>query len=102
LIADVFLPVSSSLLMVARCLVWSDRRISIWSPDIIERRAVASAQHGRWAQRARRPAVLKAIQELAGRTSLTVTLQYMHLAPSALRDAINLLDQRAWQRDFEG
>jgi hypothetical protein len=46
---------------------------------------------------AMRGAVPKAIQELAGHTSLTVTLRYMHLAPSALRDAIRLLDDRSWQ-----
>ncbi|MBI5479940.1 MAG: site-specific integrase, partial [Deltaproteobacteria bacterium] len=33
----------------------------------------------------------KAIQELAGHTSLNVTLRYMHLAPGVLRDAIRLL-----------
>ena len=46
---------------------------------------------------AMRGAVPKAIQELAGHTTLTVTLRYMHLAPSALRDAIRLLDDRSWQ-----
>jgi hypothetical protein len=30
-------------------------------------------------------------------TTLAVTLRYMHLAPSALRDAIQLLDRPAWQ-----
>ncbi len=44
-----------------------------------------------------RGAVPKAIQELAGHTTLAVTLRYMHLAPSALRDAIQLLDRPAWQ-----
>jgi site-specific recombinase XerD len=38
-----------------------------------------------------RGATAKAIQELAGHTSLTVTLRYMHLAPHALKDAIGLL-----------
>ena len=38
------------------------------------------------------------IQELAGHTTLTVTLRYMHLAPSALRDAISLLSDRSWQK----
>jgi integrase len=46
---------------------------------------------------AMRGAVPKAIQELAGHTTLAVTLRYMHLAPSALRDAIQLLDRPAWQ-----
>ena len=44
-----------------------------------------------------RGAVPKAIQELAGHTTLAVTLRYMHLAPSALRDAVRLLDWPAWQ-----
>jgi integrase len=34
----------------------------------------------------------KAIQELAGHSTLSMTLRYMHLAPSALREAIGLLD----------
>ncbi len=34
----------------------------------------------------------KAVQELAGHSTLGVTLRYMHLAPSALREAIALLD----------
>jgi integrase len=41
---------------------------------------------------AMRGAAPKAIQELAGHTTLTMTLRYMHLAPSALREAIGLLD----------
>jgi len=39
-----------------------------------------------------RGAAPKAIQELAGHSTLTMTLRYMHLAPSALREAIALLD----------
>jgi hypothetical protein len=34
----------------------------------------------------------KAIQELVGHSTLTVTLRYMHLAPSALTEAIGLLN----------
>jgi integrase len=34
----------------------------------------------------------KAVQELAGHSTLAMTLRYMHLAPSALREAIALLD----------
>ncbi|MCC6902019.1 MAG: hypothetical protein IT377_23810 [Polyangiaceae bacterium] len=34
----------------------------------------------------------KAIQELLGYSTLSMTLGYMHLAPSALREAIGLLD----------
>lgn len=41
---------------------------------------------------AMRGAAPKAIQELAGHSTLTMTLRYMHLAPSALREAIGLLD----------
>jgi len=41
---------------------------------------------------AMRGAAPKAIQELAGHSTLTMTLRYMHLAPSALREAIALLD----------
>jgi hypothetical protein len=39
-----------------------------------------------------RGAAPKAIQELAGRSTLSMTLRHMHLAPSALREAIRLLD----------
>lgn len=34
----------------------------------------------------------KAIRELAGHSTLAMTLRYLHLAPSALREAIGLLD----------
>jgi integrase len=34
----------------------------------------------------------KAIQELVGHSTLSMTLRYMHLAPSALREAIDLLN----------
>jgi integrase len=43
---------------------------------------------------AMRGAAPKAIQELAGHRSLTVTLRYMHLTETALRDTIRLLDMR--------
>jgi integrase len=47
---------------------------------------------------AMRGAAPKAIQELAGHTTLTMTMRYMHLAPAALREAISLLDSRSpWQ-----
>jgi integrase len=36
----------------------------------------------------------KAIQELAGHTDLSQTMRYMHLSPSALDDAIRLLDTK--------
>jgi len=39
-----------------------------------------------------RGAVPKAIQELVGHSTLSMTLRYMHLAPSALREAIGLLE----------
>lgn len=41
---------------------------------------------------AMRGAAPKAIQELAGHKSMKVTMRYMHLTESALRDAIRLLD----------
>jgi hypothetical protein len=42
--------------------------------------------------RAMRGAAPKAIQELVGHCTLTMTLRYMHLAPSALTEAIGLLN----------
>jgi site-specific recombinase XerD len=41
---------------------------------------------------AMRSAASKAIQDLADHSTLTMTLRYMHLASSALREAIGLLD----------
>ncbi|MDX2053056.1 MAG: tyrosine-type recombinase/integrase [Polyangiaceae bacterium] len=41
---------------------------------------------------AMRGAAPKAVQELAGHSTLTMTLRYMHLAPSALYEAIALLN----------
>jgi Phage integrase family len=41
---------------------------------------------------AMRGAAPKAIQELVGHSTLTMTLRYMHLAPSALTEAIDLLN----------
>ncbi len=41
---------------------------------------------------AMRGAAPKAIQELAGHSTLAMTMRYMHLAPIALRQAIELLD----------
>ena len=41
-----------------------------------------------------RGAPAKAIQELAGHQSLSMTLRYMHLTPSARDAAIRLLDER--------
>jgi hypothetical protein len=41
-----------------------------------------------------RGAPAKAVQELAGHESLTTTLRYMHLSPSARDQAIGLLDER--------
>ena len=43
---------------------------------------------------AMRGAPVKAIQELAGHESLTTTLRYMHLSPSARDQAIALLNER--------
>ena len=41
---------------------------------------------------AMRGAAPKAIQELVGHSTLTMTLRYMHLAPSALAEAMGLLN----------
>jgi len=41
---------------------------------------------------AMRGAAPKAIQDLAGHQSMAVTNRYMHLAPGALRTAIDLLE----------
>ena len=41
---------------------------------------------------AMRGAAPKAIQELVGHSTLTMTLRYMHLAPTALCEAIDLLN----------
>lgn len=49
---------------------------------------------------AMRGAAPKAIQELAGHSTLAQTMRYMHLAPSALREAIELLN--AGQRRDHG
>ena len=61
---------------------------------------------------AMRGASPKAIQELAGHSSLNTTQRYMHLSPGASRHAIDLLDaprteigphdenaDRAWQKN---
>jgi hypothetical protein len=47
-----------------------------------------------------RGAPAKAIQELAGHTSLTTTLRYMHLSPSERQGAIRLLNRREEGRIF--
>jgi integrase len=44
---------------------------------------------------AMRGAAPRAIQELAGHASISVTQRYMHLAPSALKEAIALLEGRS-------
>jgi len=45
-----------------------------------------------------RGAAPKAIQELAGHESLSTTLRYMHLSPSAGDQSIALLNQRHFLR----
>jgi integrase len=50
---------------------------------------------------AMRGAAPKAIQELAGHKSLKVTLRYMHLTETALRDTMRLLEQRGDGRNQE-
>jgi integrase len=49
-------------------------------------------RHTFCSQLAMRGAAPKAIQDLAGHSTLSMTLRYMHVAPSALREAIGLLD----------
>lgn len=51
---------------------------------------------------AMRGAAPKAIQELAGHKSLKVTLRYMHLTETALRDTMRLLEQRGEGRSEGG
>jgi integrase len=51
---------------------------------------------------AMRGAAPKAIQELVGHSTLTMTLRYMHLAPSALREAVALLDSGQQMGNAEG
>jgi site-specific recombinase XerD len=41
-----------------------------------------------------RGAPLKAIQELLGHATITMTMRYAHLAPEVTRDAVRLLDFR--------
>ena len=53
---------------------------------------VAFAGHTFCSHLAMRGAAPKAIQELVGHSTLTMTLRYMHLAPSALTEAIGLLN----------
>ena len=43
---------------------------------------------------AMRGAAPKAVQELAGHSDITTTMKYMHLAPTALLEAIDLLNDR--------
>jgi site-specific recombinase XerD len=46
---------------------------------------------------AMRGAPARAIQELAGHQDLMTTQRYMHLSPSAVENAIRLLEQPAWR-----
>src|SRR5580658_2244323 len=68
---------------------------------IEDRKAIDRRRNGgrrRAASKAAEPAgppPAKAIQELAGHESLSTTLRYMHLSPSALDHAIRLLDHCA-------
>jgi len=41
-----------------------------------------------------RGAPLKAVQELLGHATITMTMRYAHLAPEVTRDAVRLLDLR--------
>ncbi|HVO67410.1 MAG TPA: tyrosine-type recombinase/integrase [Syntrophales bacterium] len=45
-------------------------------------------------------ASLKAIQELLGHSSIQTTMRYAHLSPSALEEAVNLLETNGSKKDF--
>jgi hypothetical protein len=47
-----------------------------------------------------RGAPARAIQELAGHQDLGTTQRYMHLSPSAIESAIQLLDRHPGGRNF--
>lgn len=47
-----------------------------------------------------RGALVRAIQELAGHRDLMTTQKYMHLSPSAVADAIRLLDRAGARGDI--
>jgi integrase len=76
------------------------RDLSLWL-RAAQRQASVTVSHGPHVLRhtfcshlAMRGAPAKAIQELAGHTSLTTTLRYMHLSPSERQGAIRLLNRR--------
>jgi site-specific recombinase XerD len=69
--------------------------------EVVERRAglpvkgrVHVLRHTFCSHLAMQGAPAKAIQELAGHTTLTMTARYMHLSPAAKDAAIKLLDRR--------
>jgi integrase len=59
-----------------------------WSHVSVE----AGHRHTFCSHLATRGVAPKAIQELVGHATLSITLRYMRLAPSALHEAIGLLD----------
>jgi integrase len=82
------------------------RDLSLWL-RAAQRQASVTVSHGPHVLRhtfcshlAMRGAPAKAIQELAGHTSLTTTLRYMHLSPAARQGAIELLNERGSGRFF--
>lgn len=64
----------------------------IWKRAGLRRFGTHVLRHTFCSHLAMRGAAPRAIQELAGHSTLTMTLRYMHLAPTALREAIELLD----------
>jgi hypothetical protein len=53
-----------------------------------------AAYHTFCSHLAMRGAPARAVQELAGRSELGMTWRYMHLSPTALESAIELLERR--------
>lgn len=69
----------------------------------VRRAGVHILRHTFCSHLAMRGAAARAIQELAGHSSLTTTQRYMHLSPGATEDAIRLLEHRGeeWGRRDE-
>jgi integrase len=77
------------------------RTIARWMRQATRRSGLAVAEgphilrHTFCSHLAMRGAPVMAIKELAGHKDISTTMGYMHLSPSAKRDAIGLLDRRA-------
>jgi site-specific recombinase XerD len=86
LITDTVMPTSSGIRRIEAALRFACRQVGL--------RRIGShvLRHTFCSHLAMRGAAPKAIQELVGHSTLSMTLRYMHLAPSALREAVALLD----------